>query len=109
MFAELGYPTSQFLASDGVSRSRLWMQIVADIIQEPVQLLTGRPGSSLGAAWMAAMGADLTGDWAGANAFIAKGERVLPNPSHAVLYRDGYERFRQTYLAMSTHGPAGRS
>lgn len=85
------------------------MQIVADIIQEPLQLLTGHPGSSLGAAWMAAIGADLTSDWDGANAFIAKGERILPNPSHRLLYRHDYERFRQSYLAMSTHGPARRS
>ncbi len=109
VFAELGYPTSRFLASDGGSRSRLWMQIVADILQEPIQLLTGHPGSSLGAAWMAAIGAGLTSDWDGATAFIAKGERILPNPSHKALYRHGYERFRQTYLAMSTLGPAGRS
>ena len=41
VFRELGYPVRRLLASDGGSRSRVWMQIVADIIQLPVQRLEG--------------------------------------------------------------------
>lgn len=44
---DIGHPTTRFLASDGGAQSRLWMRIVADILQEQVQLLDGHPGSCL--------------------------------------------------------------
>lgn len=101
VFNDLGYPTSRFLASDGGAQSRLWMQIVADILQQPVQLLTGHPGSSLGAAWMAAIGAGLSEDWAGPQAFVGQGERLVPDRENASVYDNGYRRFRGTYTALT--------
>jgi len=54
VFAETGAETVQFRASDGGSNSMIWMQIVADVIQKPLQLSAQHPGSCLGAAWTAA-------------------------------------------------------
>ena len=101
VFNDLGYPTTRFLASDGGAQSELWMQIVADILQEPVQLLTGHPGSSLGAAWMAAIGAGLSDDWDGPQAFVGYGRRIEPDRTNADLYDSGYRRFRETYQALA--------
>ena len=53
---EIGYRTERFIVSDGGSTSRVWMQIVADVLQQPVQRLAGHPGSCVGAAWTAAIG-----------------------------------------------------
>lgn len=101
VFNEMGHPTTRYLASDGGSNSRLWMQICADILQQPIQLLKGHPGSSLGAAWMAVMGSGMSDDWDGVTLFVSYGERVEPDPSTAGLYNEGYRVFRQTYESLA--------
>ena len=67
---EIGYRTERFIVSDGGSTSRVWMQIVADVLQQPVQRLAGHPGSCVGAAWTAAIGAGLASDWSAISAFV---------------------------------------
>ena len=101
VFNDMGHPTRRYLASDGGANSQLWMQIVADILQSPVQLLTGHPGSCLGAAWMAAIGAGLSDDWSGAGAFAKHGRLVQPDPANAAVYDDGYAQFRETYTRLA--------
>ena len=100
VFHEMGHPSTRFLASDGGSRSRFWMQICADVLQRPVQLLKGHPGSCLGAAYMAAIGAGLTDDFSGVSRFVGNGELVRPNPDNSSTYEAGYRRFRATYQAL---------
>ncbi len=100
VLGDMGHPTTRYLASDGGANSRLWMQICADILQAPIQLLKGHPGSCLGAAWVAAIGAGLRDDWAGVSAFVTKGELVQPNPATAGLYDAGYRRYRAEYEAL---------
>jgi xylulokinase len=96
-FRELGYPVRRLLVSDGGSRSGVWMQIVADILQMPLQRLEGHPGSCLGAAWVAAIGVGASEDWGGAAAMLRRGEVIQPNPIHAEVYEAGYHRFRALY------------
>lgn len=101
VFRELGYPVRRLLVSDGGSRSTVWMQIVADIIQMPVQRLEGHPGSCLGAAWVAAIGAGATDDWAGASRLVSYGAVITPNPAHAATYAQGYKQFRALYARLA--------
>ena len=75
---EIGYKTERFIVSDGGSTSRVWMQIVADVLQQPVQRLAGHPGSCVGAAWTAAIGADLVSDWSAISAFVRPSDRIAP-------------------------------
>jgi xylulokinase len=97
VFHDMGYATARYFASDGGSNSKVWMQIVADILQEPVQLLRGHPGSCLGAAWTAAMGAGLASDWCGISKFVQKDTLVKPNLANRELYANGYRVFRSLY------------
>ncbi|MCB8876527.1 FGGY-family carbohydrate kinase [Acidisoma silvae] len=101
VFRELGYPVRRLLVSDGGSRSRVWMQIVADIIQMPVQRLDGHPGSCLGSAWVAAIGAGATEDWSGASRLVSYGEVITPNPANAAVYAKGYTQFRDLYARLA--------
>jgi xylulokinase len=105
VFNDMGFPTTRFLASDGGSNSRIWMQICADILKSPVQLLKGHPGSCLGAAWLAAIGAELTDDWGGVTRFVRYGDTVVPDQTNATLYDEGYGRFRTAYEALKAARP----
>lgn len=101
VFNDMGHPTTRYLASDGGSQSRFWMQICADVLQEPIQLLVGHPGSCLGAAWVAAIGAGITDDWQGVSRFVTYGDLIAPSPKNAALYDAGYLQFRETYEALA--------
>ncbi|HEY1722843.1 MAG TPA: FGGY-family carbohydrate kinase [Magnetospirillaceae bacterium] len=94
---DMGHRTDRYLVSDGGSSSRVWMQIVADVLQKPLQRLTGHPGSCLGAAWAAAIGTGQISDWSAVSRFVQMGDRIEPNPMHAVIYADGYRAFRDMY------------
>ena len=94
---EIGYGTERFIVSDGGSTSRVWMQIVADVVQQPVQRLAGHPGSCVGAAWTAAIGADLASDWSAISAFVRPADRIEPRREVAETYARGYRRYREIY------------
>ncbi|KZD09502.1 FGGY-family carbohydrate kinase [Oceanibaculum pacificum] len=98
---DMGHKPARYLASDGGSNSLVWMQIVADVLQAPVQRLSGHPGSCIGAAWTAAIGVGLTDDWAGIARFVSYADRVEPNPAHAAAYAAGYRRYRDLYAKVA--------
>lgn len=84
VLAELGYPATRFLASDGGAQSRIWMQIVSDVLQAPVQLLVNHHGSCLGAAWVAAIGTGQAVLWSDIVKVVGQESgscRTLPKPA----------------------------
>jgi xylulokinase len=98
---DIGHRTETYVVSDGGARSAVWMQIVADVLQQPLQRLTGHPGSCLGAAWTAAIGTGLAEDWLGVTRFVAQGDRIQPNPTNRERYAERYVAFRDLYRRMS--------
>lgn len=105
VLSEIGSGPEQLLASDGGSASAVWMQIMADVQQAPIQVLSGHPGSCLGAAWLAAMAAGLESSHAGMRDFVSHGECYRPNPSHRAIYDVGYSRFRALYSSLQSWFP----
>ena len=101
VFRDMGHQLFVCTASDGGSSSRIWMQIVSDALQQPIQLLDGHPGSCLGAAWTAAIGVGLTHDWSGIGCFVRRGDLIQPDDRNAAVYASGYRRFRETYRRLS--------
>lgn len=101
VLADMGHPVERFTASDGGSASRVWMQIVADVLRRPVSLLGGHPGSCLGAAWTAAIGIGLTDDWSAVTAFVERIGEIAPDPTHAEVYQHGYRRYREIYARLA--------
>jgi xylulokinase len=100
-FNEIGYKTDRFIASDGGSRSRVWMQIVADVLQRPIKRLEGHQGSCMGAAWTAAIGAGLASDWSAVAAFVRPGNTIEPRCGVAETYRKSYNRYRDIYRRLA--------
>jgi xylulokinase len=100
VFDQLGYAPRRFFASDGGSRSRVWMQIMADVLQAPVHLLGNTHGSSVGAAWVAAIGSGYDARWSDVSRLSQVGDVVNPNRSNAEIYNRGYREFRMLYDAL---------
>ncbi len=101
VMGEIGYRAERFIVSDGGSSSRVWMQIVADVLQQPLTRLSGHPGSCVGAAWTAAIGAGLASDWSAISAFVRHADRIEPRPKFADTYRRGYRRYREIYRRLA--------
>lgn len=98
---ELGHHCSRLIASDGGSRSTLWMQIVADVMGRPVHVVENSHGSALGAAAVAAVGSGCM-DWADV-ADLAKEKRTIaPGPQASVVYDERFRQYRTLYEALAT-------
>ncbi len=96
---ELGLRPSEIRATGGGARSRLWLQIAADVFGTPVVTLREAEAAAYGAAlqsvwnWRLAGGekvevAEIAGRW------VAKGRLAAePDPKNAALYADLRARF----------------
>jgi xylulokinase len=94
---EIGYKTDRLIVSDGGSTSEVWMQIVADVLERPVQRLAGHRGSCVGAAWTAAIGAGLVSDCPAISAFVRPADRIELRREVADVYGHAYRRYRDLY------------
>lgn len=98
---EIGHRPSRFMASDGGTASRLWMQITADVLAAPVQLLENDFGSAVGAAFVAAVGAGLTDDWGSIARLSRQGLLVQPDGERSAIYDAAYQRYRHLYVRLA--------
>jgi xylulokinase len=104
VFEELGQGVRRVVASDGGAGSRIWMQIAADILGHPIELLAGHPGSSLGAAYVAGVAAGSFAGWDEITRYVRPAGVVEPDPArmdryarHYTLYRELYGRLQPLY------------
>ncbi len=97
VFAEIGHAPKRFFASDGGSQSLVWMQIIADVLQAPVTVLEAAHGSSVGAAWVAAMASGAADDWRDVAKLSRRGATITPDPANVAIYENGYAEFRALY------------
>ncbi|MCX5515874.1 carbohydrate kinase [Kaistia algarum] len=97
---DMGHAPKRLFASDGGTKSRVWMQMVADIVGMPLQLLDNPHGSSVGAAWVAAIGSGLSDDWSAVSRLARHGDVVVPDPANRQVYDQGYARYRAAYIAL---------
>lgn len=95
VFASMGVPLQRALVTNGGSRSVLWKQILADVLDTPLSPIIGHPGASLGAAVIAAVGSGLLDGWDSTAAFQTIGEPVIPNPDTVDRYAEAYAQWRE--------------
>jgi xylulokinase len=105
LLREVGRPIRRVVAADGGSRSRLWMQIAADVIDHPVQVVAGEAASALGSAYVAAMGVGMFTDWQDITQFISQGPIYLPQEANVERYRSGFELYRDLYRRLQSFLP----
>ncbi len=100
---DIGYPVTRIVASDGGTRSEVWMQIAADVLGRPVQLLEGHPGSCLGAAYVAGVAIGAFPGWGEMHRFVRPARLVEPRAS--TPYQDSYAAYRALYPALQGFYP----
>lgn len=91
----------------GPTRSKPWMQMVADISQMPVEVMHVEQSGCLGAAIAAAVGAGVYANFADAmTAMCPPGAPIEPDAKSFPAYREKYAAFRR--LAETLSAPAAR-
>ena len=105
LLREANRPIRRVCAADGGSRSRLWMQITADVLNQQVQVVAGEAASALGAAYVAAMGVGMFANWHEITRFISQGPIYQPEMASAARYREGFALYRDLYMRLQSFLP----
>jgi xylulokinase len=96
VLADRGRAAQRLYASDGGSSSDVWMQIVADVCGQPLSTLGDAYGSSVGAAWVAAVGMGSV-EWADVGKARRLGKTFSPRPDAAKASDAVYADYRALY------------
>lgn len=88
----------ELIAVGGATKSPLWLQLKADIVERPVRVPLVSEATALGAALLAGLGAGVFADENAAVASLAvPATTYLPDAAHATLYAALY---RELYLPL---------
>lgn len=88
----------------GGSQLPIWRQIIADVLDQPLELVAVDEPGCLGAALLAGAGVGLVGDVETAARRIAPvALRITPDAVNADLYRERRILFNDTYRALEPH------
>lgn len=81
----------------GGARSALWRQILADVLNRPVECACHLSGSALGAAFAAAVGTGVVANWDHIKSLVRFSTPTLPDPGRNARYRELFEIYRALY------------
>lgn len=104
-----GFRLQRIVAGGGGAKSRLWTQIQADVLGQPIQLPRDKETMALGAAIWAGLGAGIFTDYREAISRMVHVERaVTPAPERRAVYDALYRQYTALYPAAraTMHGLA---
>ncbi|MDR5756154.1 FGGY-family carbohydrate kinase [Caballeronia sp. LZ035] len=84
----------------GAAHSDLWMQIIADVTNYPVLSIEQDVEAAMGAALLAALGADLISRETAEGGWVTLVERAQPDAERQRVYADRFEVYRELYPAL---------
>ncbi|MCS7060100.1 MAG: FGGY family carbohydrate kinase [Anaerolineae bacterium] len=97
-FREHGYTVQEIVAAGGPTRSRLWMQIHADVSGVPIVLTQVADAPALGSAILAAVAAGLYPDpGAAAGRMVRTAARIEPDMQRHAEYQFYVDQYIATY------------
>ncbi len=101
LIAELGDPPALGRVSGGGARGELWLQIVASVLELPLERVAVDEGAAFGAAMLGGVAAGVWPDvHAGVAAAVRPRDLIDPVPDWIPAYRERRERFRALYPAL---------
>ncbi|WP_174729144.1 gluconokinase [Mesobacillus harenae] len=89
-----GEPT-KILASGGFARSPLWLQILADVFNQEVQVPISYQSSAWGAAWVALYGIGEVKDLASIKEHIPMQGHYTPNADNHKIYKERFSVYKE--------------
>jgi xylulokinase len=105
LLSELDAAISVARVSGGGARSELWLQIVASVLELPLERVAVDEGAAFGAAILAGVAGGVWADvHAGVEATVRVRGTVEPVPEWVAVYRERRERFRELYPAVRGRG-----
>ncbi|HEY3290100.1 MAG TPA: FGGY-family carbohydrate kinase [Anaerolineae bacterium] len=97
-FRENGYSVTEIVAAGGPTKSRLWMQIHADVSNLPITLTQAPDAASLGSAILATVAAGIHADCAtAAHEMVRVKERIEPDLARHQAYHYFVDKYIETY------------
>ena len=101
LLRENGVAIDALSAVGGGAKSRLWLQLKADICRLPLRVPRVTEAACLGAALLAGVGAGVYPDLASAvEGAVHPGATVTPTPASSAAYEARYALYRQIYPAI---------
>ncbi|MBW8034814.1 MAG: xylulokinase, partial [Planctomycetes bacterium] len=101
LITELGLPIERIYASGGAVRSRLWLQMLADIFNKEIVTTSITEGAAYGAAILAGVGTKQYTSFLEATDELVKiADTFEPAASSASVYAEHYEQYRLLYPAL---------
>jgi xylulokinase len=94
---ETGINPTRILMAGGGARSRLWLQVVADVFGLPVQRLEVTEQSAVGATILAGAGIGLFSPAQAASAWSSYASPIEPQPANKAVYQELLGIFRDSY------------
>lgn len=96
----MGINTPVISINGGGAKSKLWCEIIAEVLNVTVVKLNANEGPAYGAAILAAVGDGLFNSVEEAcDSFIKITDSIEPNQAHVELYNKKYEKFKAIYPA----------
>ncbi len=95
VFAEGGLVIGNCTVTNGGSKSRLWREILADVLGRNLTSIINHPGASFGAAVAAGIGNGSIADWNFVKGALEAGEVIEPNLKNESLYSDRFEMYKE--------------
>ena len=94
---ELGHTPRRVVAVNGGARSKIWRQIVTDVINLPQQYVAKSAGAPVGGAFLAGIGTGLIQEWNEINEWVKVTDTSRPNVANHERYSKTYKIYRSLY------------
>lgn len=95
-----GTSPNEIIFANGASKSNLWCQIMADVLNVKIKVPKVKEATALGAAICAGVGANIYTDMkSAASSLVIWDKEYVPNPQNREVYDKLYETWRQMYAA----------
>ncbi|CAM3287987.1 gluconokinase [Paenibacillus lupini] len=98
---QLAGPPKKMYVNGGLSRSPIWLQMMADIFEAEIYVSENHHSAAWGAAWTALVAIGEEQDFASIKQNIPMGEAVLPNHENIGMYKAVYKRYEKLANAIT--------